>query len=64
MPMPVSLLVAIIHEPLLQVSTESALRLCGRTAPTLECFPPRLVHVHPDHELAFLLVDADIVVVC
>lgn len=60
---PLDLFITIIHETLFQLSTKPALRIRSRTAPSLQCFPPRSIHVHPHHQFSFVVIDADIVVI-
>lgn len=55
--------VTVVHESLFQISTETTFRLRSRAAASLQGLPPLGIHVHPDHELAFVLVNADIIVI-
>lgn len=59
---PTIILIAIIHEPLFQISTQPTLRLGRCTAPSFQRLPSRRIHMHPDHDLALFVVYTDIVI--
>jgi|UPI0001A6B27A hypothetical protein len=56
-------IIAIVHEPLLEVSAESATCVC-RIAPSFKRFPPRRIHIHPDHDFPLLVKYANVIVLC
>lgn len=58
------IVVTVIHKALFQVSTQAAFGLRCGTPTALKGLPSRSVHVHADHQLAFVFVNANIVVVC
>lgn len=62
LPSTISLLVAIIHESLFQISTEPTLSLGCCAAPPFQRFPPRRIHIHPNHNLPLFIVYTDIIV--
>lgn len=62
LPSTIGLLVAIIHESLFQISAEPTLGLGCCAAPSFQRFPPRRIHIHPDHNLPLFIVYTDIIV--
>lgn len=54
-------IIAIVHEPLLEVPAESA-TCVSRIASSFKRFPPRGIHVHPNHDFPLLVKNANVIV--
>jgi hypothetical protein len=62
MAMVIPSIIAIVHEPLLEVPAESAGSVRRCIAPSFQRFPPRGIHVHPDHDFPLLVKYANVIV--